>query len=514
MRHSNVTAETVARVSTAFSMSASIRIPALRAPRRPGRMLAKGKTGFASPQTGPGVHMQKPAVAIVVSAVLSILAGCSVMQPDLSRIYAKQEGDTRQPPVVVIHGALGGRLHDRELDREIWPGSIRRVVFSDYEDLMLEIDEDTLKPRVSRLTPTGVARVVGGVDFYGRILEVLDEAGGFEYSEPGEQVVGNGKRYYVFSYDWRQDNVETVRRLDAFIDRIRADYGDPALEVDIVAHSMGGLITRYFIRYGTVDVLDDNDFPVNQQGAAKIRRVVLLGTPNLGSAAAFRTLARGYKLLLGTIPIEVVATFPSTYQVLPHAINDWLVDMDGAPMDFDQFDTEFWREIRFSIFDPRVEDRIRRRFDSVSAADRYIATLHRYFEKHIERARRFSWSLTVPANDLGIEYIVFGSDCVDTPARMVVEDVDGARQVRLYPKEIRNPRSGVNYERIMLEPGDGVVTKASLMARQTFDPTVTRHQYSFFPMDYPIFLCETHSHLTGNIHFQNNLLHALLSVDR
>jgi len=77
-----------------------------------------------------------------------------------------------------------------------------------------------------------------------------------------------------------------------------------------------------------------------------------------------------------------------------------------------------------------------------------------------------------------------------------------------------HPLPGIDHEELMLEPGDGRVTKASLLARQSVDPTVARHRYSFFSVDYPVFLCERHSQLTGNIDFQNNLLHALLSVDR
>ena len=85
--------------------------------------------------------------------------------------------------------------------------------------------------------------------------------------------------------------------------------------------------------------------------------------------------------------------------------------------------------------------------------------------------------------------------------------------MRLYPKEVTNRVEGVDYERIMLEPGDGVVTKASLLARDVLDPSVERHKYSYFPVDYPFFLCERHNKLTGNINFQDNLLHTLLSVD-
>ena len=65
----------------------------------------------------------------------------------------------------------------------------------------------------------------------------------------------------------------------------------------------------------------------------------------------------------------------------------------------------------------------------------------------------------------------------------------------------------------MLEPGDGTVTKASLLARESLDPSVPRHQWVSFPLDHPIFLCESHTALTGNITFQDALLHTLLSLD-
>ncbi len=95
----------------------------------------------------------------------------------------------------------------------------------------------------------------------------------------------------------------------------------------------------------------------------------------------------------------------------------------------------------------------------------------------------------------------------------LVEEVNGISEIRLWPRELSNPLPGVDYGAMMLEPGDGIVTKASLLARESLDSSVMRHRYIDFPLDYPLFLCEKHDALTGNETFQDNLLHALLSLD-
>jgi len=152
-----------------------------------------------------------------------------------------------------------------------------------------------------------------------------------------------------------------------------------------------------------------------------------------------------------------------------------------------------------SVFDPAVRERVIKSHEEAAEAAEYLDLLERYFRKHIERARRFSWSLTVPAPNAEIRYVVMGGDCIPTPARAVVEPIESDWALRLAPNEIRRPLPAVDYDLLMLEPGDGTVTKALLLARNSTDPTIARHAYSDFPVDYPIFLCERHSQLTGNI---------------
>ena len=53
---------------------------------------------------------------------------------------------------------------------------------------------------------------------------------------------------------------------------------------------MGGLLTRYYLRYGSADSLVDGQPPaLNWSGAKDIDRVILIGTPNNGSAKSMVT---------------------------------------------------------------------------------------------------------------------------------------------------------------------------------------------------------------------------------
>ncbi|HHJ34362.1 MAG TPA: hypothetical protein ENJ87_01210, partial [Gammaproteobacteria bacterium] len=427
---------------------------------------------------------------LLVFALASISACSDSVIPDLSRLYSTSDLPSRfqshgpgnlpvqrQPPVILIHGAFGSRLNNEADDEELWPGNLWRILFSDYEDIGLSIDAETLRPAPSVLRPAGVTDKVVGKDYYGAIIRTLEDVGGYTLGTPGEKQQTGKRQYYLFVYDWREDNVQTAGRLDDLIEQIRKDYASPELKVDIVAHSMGGLVTRYYLRYGHEDVLNDNDFPVSGYGFSRVNKVILLGTPNLGSVSAMVEVLQGLKIGLNRIPPHVMLTWPSTYQLFPHPILLSMITLDGKPLERDFFDTETWRRFEWTIFNPQVRDSI-----IENKGEDYYQLLVRYFDRQLERARRFVWSLSVPTPESPVRYIVFGGDCELTPARLLVEEVEGESVVRLFPSEIESPVDGVNYDLLMLEPGDGRVTKPSLIARDALDPTIPRHRYSYFPL--------------------------------
>ena len=83
-------------------------------------------------------------IALLAIAAVPLLSGCAghAPRPDLARLYAPVTNNPQQPPIILIHGLMGSTLVDRESGMQIWPGSLRKLAFSDYRSLaQLEADE-------------------------------------------------------------------------------------------------------------------------------------------------------------------------------------------------------------------------------------------------------------------------------------------------------------------------------------------------------------------------------------
>lgn len=455
-------------------------------------------------------------IFLICVFLAGFFANKAVFKPDLHRLYMETKMVDDQPPVIFIHGVLGSKLKNTVTNEDLWPGAVSRLLLHDYADIAYKINPVLLTPLPGDSVAYDISDGAAGKDFYGKIVRTLSDTGGYKLSKVGDRVDPKHKNYYVFHYDWRQDNVISAGELTDFIEQIRLDYQNPNLKVDIVAHSMGGLITRYYMRYGKQNVIDDNNFDqkLNMYGADRVRRVILLGTPNLGSVKTLNLFIQGVDIGINQIGTETLASMPSLYQLFPHPLVNWLIKSDGLPLKRDLFDVNVWRRFQWSIFDPTVRQRILEGFEDKTAGEAYLLTFEQYFEKHLERARRFVWSLSIPLPENHPELIIFGGGCTLTSARIIIEEVDGESMVRMLPEEITRPVAGINYDALLLEPGDGSVTKASLLGRNTLDPSVKRHEYINVPIKQSFFLCESHSSLTANLNFQDNLLNTLLTRDK
>ena len=431
--------------------------------------------------------------------------------PPLEELYGDR-GASEQPPLVVIPGAFGSRLLDIRSGREIWPRSSARLIFSSYKGLEVAIDEHTLDPVVGRVRPYAVFREGLGRDFYGQILATLDGAGGYRRRQPGEPVEAGQRNYYVYLYDWRLDNVAALPGLDRMIQQIRADYGDPRLKVDILAHSNGGLLARYYARFGTEDLLDGPDANPSYAGAAAIRRLLLVGTPNLGSMQPVLSHVRGEEMGLRKIPADIVATISGAPQLMPHPALPWLVDVKGDVITADVFDMETWRGFRWSIFDPKVRERTIRRKGGGRSGRRYLQVLEEYLEQQLNRGRNFMLLMSLETDHRDVRPFLFGGDCDATVARLVVEPVRGRLLAREHPVKLVKPVTGVNYMDLIHDPGDAVVTRNSLLGICERDLLPGFQPLKPPKIAHSLFLCEQHQFLTGNPAFQNNLLHTLLNT--
>lgn len=449
---------------------------------------------------------------LALPALALLLAGCAPTRPDLTRLYQNNSDDPAQPPVIVIHGLAGSTLVDAKTGKQFWPGSLSTLAFSNFSQLAQMSAEDR---EGEGLVPGGLMVNVAGVDFYGELLQTLENVGRFVRGTPGQAVGGERRRYYVLLYDWRKDNLLAVRKLHALIEQIRVDYVQPDLRVDVIAHSNGGTITNYYLRYGPNDLPAQGPFAPWNEGDRRIRRVVMLGTPMLGAATSLERLIYGTRLAVRTVPVEVMATFATPFQALPHPRTTPIIDTLGRPVPIDIYDAAQWRQRKWGVYSHEVTTRVRASMAAPTAGEKAVADLQGIFERNLARGRRMQEALSAPFPMREVDVASFGGDCEPTPGKAVfLEDANGGRLV-FRPAQVNSRRErkagGLDYEQLMIEPGDGLVPRSSQTARRPLGVGPDSDGFHMLPLRQSFFLCESHGRLTHNLYFQDNLLYFLLS---
>jgi pimeloyl-ACP methyl ester carboxylesterase len=446
----------------------------------------------------------------VLALLLVLSAACaSNHQPDLALLYrdwsTQKEG---RPPLVGIHGLMGSEIINPNTGEVLW-GRLAGLVRGDANvRLALPVEPGAESSSV----PNGSIRKIAGFEIYGGINDTLIEMGGYSLST--ESNPAPPAPMFAFTYDWRLSCAENAQRLAGFIASIQVLYHDPSLKVDIVAHSMGGLIARYYILYGDRDVLGEQNPVPTYAGAAHVRKLVMLGTPNMGSAWALEALVDGRRLGLAEIHPDLLATMPGMVELMASPLDKVLFTADGKPAPLDIYDPSVWRTQAWGIFNPAQAPGIFRRYRILKPeatdqeAKAYLVKLQANFDRLLQRARAFHNALDVGTVPASVRTLLLGGDCTPTRRAFVVEPEGGRWVVRPTPSDVRHPREGVDLVRLYYGPGDGDVTKASLL--DEVPASLISQPHTDLPFAASEFICEKHIKLVKNWTFQDNLLNFLL----
>lgn len=217
-----------------------------------------------------------------------------VLQGGLTRTLRAPQGN-----VIVLHGIMGGELSYFATDTaqdQIWL-RVFRIVTGQFGRFAM----DDQGGSVSRVQATGILK-----RYYGELILSLMQ----------------NWQVQAFWYDWRLDVNDSAKLL-----RDRIEEWFPGQPVHLVAHSMGGLVARAFIRQNPERWQSMWDAGSN---GSRGGRLVMLGTPNHGSFA-IPQLLMGLNDTIKKVALldlrhslqdllNITKSFVGTYQMLPSAL--------------------------------------------------------------------------------------------------------------------------------------------------------------------------------------------------
>lgn len=384
------------------------------------------------------------------------------------------EGPMRNP-VIVIHGLLGAKLTDKTNGENIWGNfSYRSISEGTHYDrlahpMVLNQPLNRLQnsTRSSGVMDYSAVRVLGinfHISNYDMLLDLLEKCG---YQPEMEKLPSNRHfaSLFIFHYDWRRDITENVCRLAEFIQKKKAylqkqyeaiyQLRNYPVKFDLIGHSMGGLLARYYALYGgkALPEKEQDTLRVTWAGARNIGKLIMIGTPNAGYADTLLELNRGLRLVSAApaYPKALIGSFVSYYQMLPDPSCGAVQYEDGEPVDY--FDLKVWERYNWGLLDPEQDLWLQRILPKTSKPEerRKIALDH--LKKCLTRARQFKKALLpaeLPEPPAGLQFHLIAGDAVLTSQVIQVDRKTGVVKV------------------VKMETGDGkILTSSALFDRRT-----------------------------------------------
>lgn len=223
-------------------------------------------------------------------------------------------------PVILIPGIGGSRLSKLEQGTvtEAWLNLTGMTINDNYHVRNLSLTPKAagsdqvvqLHPELSIIPEEG-DEGFHAIEFlhYGSVEKIQSMTEEYYSMAQHLQSLGykKGLTLFGFPYDWRLSSSKNSAQLKQTIDRALKNSG--AKQVQLVVHSMGGVLVK--------ETLLSN--PSYQQ---KVRKIIYMGTPFLGSPRAYQALRTGYNFEIPIIFSDEAAQrisqyAPAVFELLP-----------------------------------------------------------------------------------------------------------------------------------------------------------------------------------------------------
>ena len=427
----------------------------------------------------------------------------------------------KRRPVIVIPGILGSRLKTADTGQVVWGQfGFGGVLWPSKEQTVIKtsvpinlnssddvIQDDLVVDGVVQKMPFYILPLMPfGIGVYHEMVSQLENLGYCKgqtcYSNASSNDRAPSSPWLVeFSYDWRLSNAHNAAELQEFIDqnalKIAKERGlsedeSATIDFDIVCHSMGCLVARYFLRYGNQALPDDGQSlpSLNWSGSKRVKNLVMVAPPNAGSLGAVQTLRRGLFVFGFGYSSSVLATMPSLYELLPRRRHRSIIDEEGRALD--PLNITIWEDNEWGPFAPEEDMTLQILLPKVSDQQERLSLMKEQMKKHMNSASQFQRAIDQDADPPpGLNLWLFAGKSKDTPSRLR-KDVNGEWNLG---SEVL---------------GDGVVLSESALMNDSFGS-----QDSTSNADGPIgwsgviFLFSDHLDLAGNPEFIVNLDHIL-----
>lgn len=221
---------------------------------------------------------------------------------------------TKMRDIVVILPGITGSVLQKD-GKDIWAvsGQAALQALRSFGDSLYQLKLDKDDPEaddaldeIKAVRLVDDAHLVPGlvkIDGYTATARVITD--NFEVV-PGNLRENKPANFFKFPYDWRRDNRANARVLKKYLDQRLKQWreftGIKEAKVILLAHSMGGLVSRYYL-----EVLE---------GWQDCKALFTFGTPYRGSVNGVNFLANGYKKQFLDLT-EVLRSLPSVYQLMP-----------------------------------------------------------------------------------------------------------------------------------------------------------------------------------------------------